>query len=161
MNVAELLNPEGQLLPEIARRLREARKTKPIWGKRAEVAGEVETLEGRLQFQHGDYLCRGIVGELWPQKESKLLEKYVASGQFDAEGWQRFDPKPDSQPVEATQIDHPFRVLAHWGELTGKSGDYLVRSKTDPTDVWIVDKTIFDATYEFPLNVNEHSAPPR
>jgi len=143
-----LLNPAGRLLPTVTARLFEARKTKPLWAMRVEVACQVDTLEGQLQAQPGDYLCRGVVGENWPQKESKLLEKYTPSGRFDMNGWQRFDPKPDSEPVEAAPIDHPFRVQAQWGELTGKPGDYVVRSKTDPTDVWIVDKSIFEGTYQ-------------
>jgi hypothetical protein len=143
-----LLNPSGQLLPEIAERLQDARKTKPIWAKRVEVAGPVDTLEGRLQAQPGDFLCRGIIGEQWPQKEKKLLEKYNPTDHYETEGWQRFDPKPDSEPVEVAQVDQPFRIVAHWGELAGKAGDYVVRSKSDPTDIWLVDKSIFEASYE-------------
>ena len=143
-----LLNPDGQLLPELAARLCEARKTKSIWAKRVEVTQDVDTLEGRLVAGPDDYLCRGIIGEHWPQKGQKLLEKYVPSDEFDAVGWQRFDPKPEAAPVEAAQIDTPFRVTAQWGELKGKALDYVVRSTTDPTDIWIVDKAIFVASYE-------------
>jgi hypothetical protein len=148
MNELPLLNPDGQVIPEFAARMVESRKTKPIWAKRIETTQDVETLEGRLVAAPGDYLCRGIIGEQWPQKESKLLEKYTPSGDFDEAGWQRFDPKPDSEPVEAAPVDQAFRVKAQWGELTGKAGDYIVRSKTDPTDVWIVDKAIFEGTYQ-------------
>jgi hypothetical protein len=148
MNQAILLNPNGELVATIAKQLRLARKTKPIWAKRIEAAVEVETREGRLQAQAGDYLCRGIAGEYWPQKEAKLTEKYSPSTERDAEGLERFDPKPESAPVEATAVDRPFRVAATWGELTGKPGDYVVRSTTDPDDVWIVGKTIFEASYE-------------
>jgi len=148
MNDSPLLNPNGQLLPELAARLLEVRKTKSIWAKRVEVKQEVATLEGRLVTGPGDYLCRGIIGEHWPQKAAKLLDKYLPSNEIDAEGWQQFNPKPEAAPVEAAQIDTPFRVIAHWGELTGKAKDYVVRSKTDPTDIWIVDKAIFEASYE-------------
>ncbi len=126
----------------------ETRKTKPIWAKRIETKREVETLEGRLVAGPDDYLCRGIVGEYWPQKQSKLLEKYVSSNEVDSEGWRRFDPKPESTPVEAAQLATAFHVTAHWGELTGKAYDFVVRSKTDPSDIWIVDKAIFEASYE-------------
>ena len=149
MNQPTLINPDGQLLPAIAVRLKLARKSKPIWAKRVDEACEVETLEGRLQAQPGDYLCRGVRQELWPQKEKNLLEKYVASGRFDKDGWQRMDPKPDVQAVEAAQIDHSFIVKASWGELAGKAGDYVVRSRTDQSDVWLVDRVIFESTYQF------------
>jgi hypothetical protein len=49
--------------------------------------------------------------------------------------------------VQAAQIKVAFRVQANWGELSGKANDYVVRSTTDPTDVWIVDRTIFEASY--------------
>lgn len=148
MNDLPLLNPNGVILPELAARMFETRKNKPIWAKQIERAHTVETLEGHLNANSGDYLCRGIVGECWPQKPEKLLEKYVARREFDADGWQRFDPKPDASSVEAAQLDTAFRVIAHWGELTGKAHDFVVRSRTDPTDVWIVDKAIFEASYD-------------
>ncbi len=148
MNDSPLINPDGNLLPALAARLFETRKTKSIWAKRVEVKQEVETLEGRLVAGLDDYLCRGIVGEFWPQKHSKLLEKYVPTDEIDSEGWQRFHPKPDAAPVEAAQVATVFRVTAHWGELTGKANDYVVRCKADSTDIWIVDKAIFEASYE-------------
>lgn len=143
-----LLNPDGRLLPSIASGLRDARKTKSLWAKRLEQASPIETIEGVVNAEAGDYLCRGIELEYWPQREKSLLERYLASGHFDEQGWQRFDPKPGWQPVQAVAIGHPFRVLARWGELTGKTNDYLVQSKTEPDDIWLVDKTIFEASYE-------------
>lgn len=148
MNPVEaLLNPNGPLNEEVARRLWKARKSKPLWAKRLQEAQSVQTLEGLLHAEAGDYLCRGVNGELWPQKAVKLLEKYLPTESFD-NGWQCFNPKPDSEGVEATQVDHAFRIQAHWGILNGKAGDYVVRSRTDSTDVWIVDKAIFEATYQ-------------
>lgn len=148
MNPAEaLLNPNGQLIEEVARRMWRARKSKPLWAKRLEEAQSVETIEGLLHAEAGDYLCRGVNSELWPQKAVKLLEKYSPTESFD-NGWQCFSPKSDSEGVEATQVDHAFRIQAHWGILNGKPGDYVVRSRTDSTDVWIVDKSIFEATYQ-------------
>jgi hypothetical protein len=144
-----LLNPDGRLHPAIVSGLRDARKTKSLWAKRLERASQIETIEGVVRAEVGDYLCRGIECEVWPQKEKSLLERYFASSHFDEKGWQRFDPKPDLQPVQAVAMDHPFRVLARWGELTGKANDYLVQSKTDPDDIWIVDKAIFEASYEY------------
>lgn len=46
-----------------------------------------------------------------------------------------------------------FSVIAQWGTLTGKPGDYLVKDFFDrevayPEDIWIVDAQLFDATYE-------------
>lgn len=147
-----LCNPDGRLLSAIASGLRYARKTKSLWAKRVERTSQIETIEGVVRAEAGDYLCRGIEREVWPQREKSLLERYSASSHFDEEGWQRFDPKPDLQPVQAVAMDHPFRVLARWGELTGKAHDYLVQSKTDPDDIWIVDKAIFEASYEYVIS---------
>lgn len=148
MTTPRLLNPSGKLLAEIEPLLFLALKTKPLWAKQVAEPQEIVSLEGREQVAAGDYVCRGIHGELWPQKLKKLQEKYVASDQFTDDGWQRFDPKPAADPVQAAQISTAFRVQAHWGELTGKPNDYIVRSTTDLTDIWIVDKAIFEASYE-------------
>jgi hypothetical protein len=143
-----LLNPDGRLLPEIERKLFLAFKTKPLWAKQLQADQEVMTNEGPLTASAGDYLCRGAANDQWPQKANKLYEKYSPCGQLDPEGWQRFDPKPEAAPVEAALYDSPFRIVAQWGELTGKANDYLVRSTTDPTDIWIVGRAIFEASYE-------------
>lgn len=148
MTKPRLLNPDGKLLAEIEPQLFLAVKTKPLWAKRVDEAQEVISLEGREKVAAGDYVCRGIHGELWPQQANKLLEKYLASKEFD-DGWQRFDPKPDIAPVQAAKLSYAFRVHAHRGELTGKPNDYIVSSTTDPTAIWIVDKAIFEASYEF------------
>ena len=52
----------------------------------------------------------------------------------------------------ATPIDHPFKVQATWGKLTGKPRDFLLKNFSDretasPNDVWIVDQTLFPQTY--------------
>ncbi len=145
----KLLNPSGKLLSEIANRLTPARKTKPLWAKLIDQMQVIETREGTLTAQPGDYLCRGIEGEPWPQKADKLREKYSPSREVDGDGWERYEPKPAAEGIEAAQFDQPFRVITQWGELQGKANDYVVRSKSDPADVWIVGQAIFEASYEF------------
>ncbi len=143
-----LLNPNGRLLADIERRLFRASKTKSLWAKQLHASQEISTLEGTLVGNAGDWLCRGVQGEFWPQSPMKLKEKYSPSNDVDAEGWERFEPKPESAPVEAAQVATPFRVKSQWGELNGKAQDYVVRSTTDPSDIWIVSRAIFDASYE-------------
>jgi hypothetical protein len=145
---SNLLNPNGKLSTDVESRLVLARKTKPLWAKLIEQPQAIETLEGILHAAPGDYVCRGIQGETWPHKASKLLEKYLPSGEVDADGWACFYPKPDAAAVQAAQVEAPFRVIAQWGELNGKANDYVVRSATDCTDIWIVDRAIFEASYE-------------
>jgi hypothetical protein len=40
-------------------------------------------------------------------------------------------------------------VIASWGRLDGKPGDYVVRRQNDPSDIWIVDRAIFENSYKF------------
>ena len=143
------LNPNGHLLPELAVQLRRAKKNRPLWARRVSQAEDVVSLEGKQTAKPGDYLCRGIEGEFWPQSEKSLLGGYTASGQVGNDGFERYDPRPDGPPVEAMQVDKPFFVVASWGRLDGKSGDYVVRRIADPTDIWIVDRSIFENSYQF------------
>ncbi len=131
----------------------QAQKTHPVWAKRLSAAQSVSTLEGLLEANAGDYLCRGPAGELWPQSVKNLESKYEPTGLIEADGWQQFTPRPDGASVKAAQINHDFTVHATWGELRGKSGDYLVKNAADqdvpyPDNVWIVARSIFQATYE-------------
>ncbi len=130
-----------------------AKKTRPIWAKRLDAEQVVQTLEGEERVAAGHYLCKGEAGDLWPQTEQTLQERYVATDEVNAEGWRKYLPHPDAQGVLATPIEHPFEVQATWGRLTGKPGDFLVkkyqdRETTYPADVWIVDQTLFRQTYE-------------
>lgn len=143
-----LINPNGQILPEIASRMFRARKTKDVWARVLTEPTSVETIEGVKQAGPGDMLCRGIKGEYWPQKAEKFLDKYVSTGERDKEEFERFRPKPGAAPIEAAKVTQAFRVVAQWGELTGQAGDYVARSTSDPKDVWIVAREIFEATYE-------------
>jgi hypothetical protein len=129
-----------------------ARKVRPIRARKLEQDQTVETLEGPVQAKAGAYLCRGEAGEPWPQSAESLHERYLETDDVDAEGWREFTPRLDAEGILAARIDHPFTVQATWGPLKGKSGDYLLkkfadRDVSDPEDVWIVDATLFQATY--------------
>ncbi|MBC8113754.1 MAG: hypothetical protein H7062_05215, partial [Candidatus Saccharimonas sp.] len=148
--------PNRPLLSEINRQQawRHFQKTKPIWARRLEQAETVKTLEGELHASAGDYVCRGIAGELWPQQANKLEAKYTPTDTIDPAGWRKFEPRPDAAGVFAAQVPRTFSVTATWGELKGKAGDYLVKHAANqktlyPDDVWIVDQSLFDATYEW------------
>jgi hypothetical protein len=130
-----------------------AKKVRPIWAKRLEQAQTVKTLEGEEQVAAGNYLCKGEAKDIWPQTEKDLNKRYSATEEVDAEGWRKYQPHHDAAGVMATQIDHPFEVEASWGKLKGKRGDFLVKNFQDretvyPADVWIVDQTLFEQTYE-------------
>ena len=130
-----------------------AKKTRPIWVRLLEQEETVKTLEGDERVPAGNYLCRGEAGDIWPQSKDRLAAKYTLTGEVDEEGWRKCDPNPDASGVMAAQVPHPFQVEAKWGQLKGKHGDFIVKSYEDrdnenPDDVWIVDKGLFEATYE-------------
>lgn len=140
-------NPNAEILAEAEPLSFLARKNKGCKAKKLEQDMTIDTLEGEVSAKAGDWLCKGVAGEPWPQKEEKLFATYDQTSAPDAEGWVEFSPKPDSEAVQAAQIDHPFQVIASWGTLAGKAGDYVVHRPGDTTDVWIVDKGLFEATY--------------
>ncbi len=130
-----------------------AKKTRPIWAKKLAHDQTVHTMEGPVEAHAGDFLCRGAANELWPQKASTLSERYSATGTANRNGWRKYTPRPDAEGVMAAQVHHPFTVIARWGRLSGKTGDYVVknfrdRDRSNPDDVWLVDQSLFRATYE-------------
>jgi len=132
---------------EQERRWFRARKTKPLWAKRATDSGTLETLEGPVTYQAGEYICRGAADDYWVQPEAILLEKYDESAETDDDGWSCFAPKLESNEVEAAAISEAFEVSTPRGPLSGKANDYIVRKPNDNSDVWIVDREIFESTY--------------
>ncbi len=148
-------HPNKELLEEVnrARSWFAARKTKPLWAREITDNQSISSLEGELIAVAGDYLCRGESGDTWPQKAKTLFAKYEATEEHDKDGWVKFSPKPEAAGVLAVQINHAFQVIASWGILTGQAGDYLVKNEADknveyPEDVWIVNRAIFEGTYE-------------
>ncbi len=151
-----MTTPNQKLLDEInqASLWRPARKTKCLWGKVVQQTQTVTTLEGELTAKEGEYLCRGVNGEIWPQNAETLLAKYEAISEFDNQGWQKFCPRSDAAGVMAAQLRHPFTVSTNRGALAGQPNDYLVKHAADerveyPDDVWPVAQDVFELTYEF------------
>ena len=110
-------------------------------------AGVVNTLEGPVPCQPGDYLARGIQGEEYPISQTAFAALYdKQSMEPDIDGFARYRPAPLLH--QAVQITEPFTVDGPRGALfTGKAGDYLVRTEED-TNARIVDRSIFEQTYE-------------
>ncbi|MEL7498347.1 MAG: PGDYG domain-containing protein [Planctomycetota bacterium] len=146
MSKPQLINPDNKLLSNIQKKLRRYKKDKPVWCKQVTEAGIVETLEGPLEVKTGDYLCRGIAGDIWPQDKDKILSKYIETDQTDGE-WVKYEPREDMPKVNAAAVSFAFRVINSWGDLIGKPGDFVVQSSVTPEDIWIVSKSIFEASY--------------
>jgi hypothetical protein len=146
---------------------RKAEKNKPIRAKAlASVVPDksvhksllVRTLEGDEPLREGSLLCLGEVGEPWLQMPAKLMKKYKISD-VDADGWMVCTPIPGVQE-NAAEVLGDFYVQGQWGEKMmvagrevyvqkGKSGDFVLRSPSDLSDVWVVRRSLFLATYSF------------
>ena len=130
-----------------------ARKVSPVWVNDSASKPSVESLEGEETLLSGDVLCRGAAGDVWPQSRESLFAKYSPTSQVDAQGWKKFEPRPEQSRVMAIQILHPFEVDTTRGKLSGKAGDYLLKKHDQrdiayPQDVWIVDRQVFQSTYQ-------------
>ena len=77
-----------------------AKKTRPIWAKLVTDDQTVQTLEGEEEVKAGDFLCRGEIGEIWPQSAASLGKKYVETDEIE-DGWCKYQPNPDAQGVMA------------------------------------------------------------
>ena len=129
------------------------RKTKAIRARRLDQDETVNTLEGPVEAKAGDFLCRGEAGELWPQSAESLEKRYTPTADVSTDGWRSYAPRPDAEGAMAAPVAHPFSVMATWGQLKGKAGDYVLKRFSDakvpyPVDVWVVDQALFRATYE-------------
>ncbi|NCC71070.1 hypothetical protein EOM09_05810 [bacterium] len=142
---------------------RKAKKTKGIIARELDKDCIIYSIEGKLVAKKGQFLCRGIkTNDFWVQERSSLEKKYDYNGDFLEKvfyadeiynDFKIYTPKEDSIVI-AVQIDIFFEVEASWGKLKGKKFDYLVMSIEDalnpnPLDVWVVDKTLFESTYDF------------
>jgi len=134
---------------------RHYKKIKPVWARRLKKSETVITLEGKITYNAGNFLCKGPSGDIWGQKEITFLDKYESAPKSkpDTEGWLKFLPKRDAKGVMAASINHDFTVEHPvWGTFHGGKGDFLVKNFKDkeikfPKDIWIVKQKIFKVTY--------------
>jgi hypothetical protein len=105
--------------------------------------GVVQTLEGPVRFEPGDYLARGVQNEEWPIRRDQFEQLYRPAGNAGADGFGAYHA---IGVREAVQIDEPFTVQIGQGDvLTGKPGDYLVKSDGGG---YVAERDIFESTYE-------------
>lgn len=105
--------------------------------------GIIQTREGSASFQPGDFLARGVQNEEWPITREHFATSYEQVSEHDAAGFASYRAKDTYQ---AYQILEPFTLKRSKGDiLAGKAGDYLLRSGER---MWIIDRTIFEQSYE-------------
>ena len=128
----------------------------------------LDTIEGKEPLGDGAVICIGEFNDAWQQSPTKLLQKYDVRS-IDAEGWMVCEPKLDNSVEchEVVETDYPvikydqrdpaeFYIIGNWGETLpdgtknaqrGVIGDFICRNRTDPTDIWVVQRKIFLNTY--------------
>jgi len=114
----------------------------------------VDTLEGREPIDMGNMFCIGAAGDAWQQTSKALLKKYDIK-QVDADGWMVCEPRPENEVEFFEATDEEGCVIGLWGEtIDGKErlqrfvkGDFICRQVDDPSDQWVVRRTLFINTY--------------
>lgn len=160
---------------------RRARKTKPIWARAVdpdEIGKEFQTADQAIEVaREGYWLCVGVAGEPWFQKLSKIEDKYdrfaAEAKQFSfdnqAHAYAIFRPKADvgnwAAQVQGEGIKgfsiRPNYDLEH--PLVAPAGGYVVKGDVPdpyhdkPNDVWLVQQSLFEDTYEFLPDDKEHA----
>lgn len=133
----------------------------------------VRTLEGDLdvQLQEDTYIMIGVQGEIYPNKKEKfdrsyreLEEPYQFEGEYaptvrDTVEGKNISLVPYAKACISTgesyiyvkKLDHRVKVFTEWDEekyMLGREGDLLAVRKDDLHDIYIIEKNIFEKTYE-------------
>lgn len=133
----------------------------------------VRTLEGDLdvQLQDDTYIMIGVKGEVYPNKKAKfersyqvLDEPYCFEGEYaptvkDVAEGKNISLIPFAKSCITTgesyiyvkQLDHRVKVFTEWDEekyMLGKEGDFLAVRKDDHHDIYVIENSIFEKTYE-------------
>lgn len=119
----------------------------------------LDTLEGHEGINLKNMICRGEAGDVWQQTPKNLFKKYNVTN-VDSNGWLVCEPKPDNE-VRCFQVPlgepyEKFTIIGHYGEKidgednvqSGTEGDFICQNTSDPTDVWIVKRELFNNTYK-------------
>jgi phosphoglycolate phosphatase len=132
----------------------------------------VRTLEGDLDIEVQDdvYIIIGIKGEIYPNKREKferaydvLDTPYVFEGEYEpmvkdiVEGkhislvpYAKSCVSSGDVSIYVKQLDHRVKIFTHWDEekyMLGCEGDYLAVRTDDLSDVYVIEKAIFEKTY--------------
>ncbi|WP_310602713.1 DHH family phosphoesterase [Anaerosporobacter sp.] len=132
----------------------------------------IRTLEGDIDFivDSRIYVILGIYGEVHVIEEEKFLQLYqtveetihysaqympVAKNLYDGtsislEGFAKACTMKEEYDVYAKPIEITTKLFTRWepdNYMYGDIGDYIVTSKQDITDLFIIDKEIFQLSY--------------
>ena len=142
--IGDTENPE---LSEDSDAIETFKKPLPLHFRIADREETIETKEGPVTAQGGDYIMTGTEGENWPIPAAKFEETYDILSTYDKEPV-KGEAAKKKIIVFAKQMSEPFQVKVSWSSdlLSGDPGDYLVQY--GPGDYGVVGKEIFEKTYE-------------
>jgi len=133
----------------------------------------IRTLEGDINIEASEdiYIMIGLKGEAYPIKKEKFLRSYKLVDEpysLIAEYIPQAKNKVTNESIEllpyakscvstgevyiyVKQLDRLTKVFTAWDTetyMTGRVGDYLAVREDDPSDIYILENTIFNLTYE-------------
>lgn len=114
----------------------------------------IDTLEAREPIGPNTIFCIGEAGDAWQQNPQAMLKKYDIKD-IDEDGWMVCHPKPDNEVQFYENLDTGQYITGRWGETINdipnqqwaKPGDYVLRNPDDITDMWVVQRKLFNNTY--------------
>ena len=111
----------------------------------APFGGELQTLEGKVQYAAGDALMTGVLGEHWPIRRQTFESSYEPCDlqSMGADG----NYRKRATPVFARQLTqaHIMKLDGERGDLSGAPGDWIVQDGNGRS--WVVADSIFQITY--------------
>jgi hypothetical protein len=120
---------------------------------RAAAAGEVvaTVIEGERETVNtaaaGDYVVRGVRGELYIIKPEALAKRY--GGPVTAPDWEGYRRYPARGDFYGFRYEGaPFKFMAPWKEhMIAKPGDYIGTNAMGSKEFYRVEQSAFAATY--------------
>lgn len=114
------------------------------------------------------YIRIGVSGETYLNKKDDLLRDYeLLDEPYEIEGlyppvvyqaathekkslekYARQCIAKDEAQIWARQLDRRAEVTTEWGRMLGEAGDWLASKASNPQDIYIIRKEIFEKTYE-------------
>lgn len=102
-------------------------------------SGTLNTLEGPLTFNPGDWIITGIKGERYAVPNEKFIKLYdKVEGEQDI-----YRKKPGY--IDAIELRHPLDLVRSDGVMHGKVGDFLADNGESQ---YIIDGDVMKLSYE-------------